>query len=202
MKINYLALVAAVFFITSTSFSQLRYFGDVQGSVGAQKQEGMLFGVTGGVNVVLENNVLLRAGADFALGGRFTLPNTTISYLNYNVRLGYVNIISEKFAIVPYIGAGFMNGITTTNNFNSDSETAADASEALNETGLVNTKVERRYESTDFSSFSVPVGVDFHVHGEKVGFMIGYYMNFSEYAEAMGIRMGITFGQLSKLVKE
>jgi hypothetical protein len=196
MKLFFIGILSSIIVTTSTSFGQLRYFGDIQGGVSAQKQEGMLFGVSGGFNAVLKSNLLLRAGVDFSLGGKFTLPNTTISYLNYNVRVGYVNVISEKFAIVPYIGAGFLSGISTNNTFNSDSEIVA----AVGST-LVDAEIERRYESKDFSSFVVPVGVDFHVHGDKAGFVIGYYMNFSEYAEAMGVRLGITFGQLGKLVK-
>lgn len=156
----------------------------------------LMYGVNGGYTAVLESNYLIRAGGDFMLGGEFTKPNSTITYFGGSLRFGKINAISEKFFVAPYLGLGYVAGVSTSNRFSQE-----DLVDLANESqDLVD--VEQRYESSGFGTLTVPIGVDFHIHTSGVGLVLGYFISVSDKTEYMGLRLGISFGQLGSMFSE
>lgn len=184
-------LTLITFLITYCSLfgqNSMKLYGDIQLGAGMLVKGNGLYHGTAGFNVILGNNMYLRAGGTFALGGKLTTPNSEVGYTNYGLRIGYNNEVSESFRIIPYTGIGYHSVLATTRE-------PVEAVETANQlTGLVGVDIETRYETVNYKSFSVPVGVDFHFHNDKIGFMFGYYLLISEYTET-GLRLGFTFGK-------
>lgn len=183
-------ILIALMFTSSFIFGQssMKMFGDLQGGAAITTQGVGLYHGTAGFNVIFENNLYLRAGGTFALGGRLTTPNSEVGYTNYGLRVGLNNTISESFRIVPYLGLGYQSVLATTR----QPESTID--DINNVTSTVGVEIETRYEAESYKSICAPIGVDFHFHNDKIGFVAGYYFLLSEYAET-GIRIGLTFGK-------
>jgi len=175
--------------LSSLGQSSNKYFGDAQVGAGMQTSGTGIFNGSAGFNAVLSNSLYLRAGADLGFGGTFKQPDNVVSYKNYTLRIGYYSEISEKFAIVPYLGLGYGQFLKTTLRY----DASVDSLNAL--AGLVDLSVDRRYESEKLSALTLPIGLDFLVTGKNVGLTFGYYALISKYT-SMGLKMGIVFGKL------
>ncbi len=168
---------------------KVRISGDIQGGAGMLATGRNMVNLTAGVNGIFNNSLYLRLGRELALGGSLTNYNSLFSHQITSLRVGYNNVVSEKFEIRAYTGFGFMQAIRTTNEIDKDFETANLIASSIGGS------VERRYLQEDYNTFSFPFGLDFHLHSKSVGFLFGFYFNASEYSE-MGLRLGISFGKL------
>ena len=145
-------------FLSNILFAQnsTKLFGDLQAGAGMTVNGIALYDASAGFNVILENQLYLRAGASLSLGGRLITPNSAIGYTCYDLHLGFNNDISESFRIVPYLGLGYQSVLATT-------RTPEKVVDDLNQiTGIVDLEIAPRYETTNHKLICAPIGVDFH----------------------------------------
>lgn len=178
-----------------------KYFGDVKVGTGFTPTGAVLVNLTGGLGVILTNNLYFRAGYDLGFGGRIIHSNSTVSYSGYNFKMGYSFEQSESFRVVPFFGVGYNDYKRTTYRHNEELNAANNLAADIKDNIPVGDKdkkkkeVKNRYLTEDVSGLSVPVGVNFHMHKKNVGFVIGGYINISKYQE-FGVRLGLDFGKL------
>ena len=188
--------ILSALFLSLSTFSQNKYFGDIQIGSSLTTDASNLYIGTFGFNTVLTNNLYLRAGLDYTFGGSYEKSNSLINYSQYSLRIGINNSISEKFEIRSYTGIAYQSGTATTSRYdevaNALGEISSFGFEAI---GISTEEKADKFLGEKFNSIAIPFGVDFHMHGRKIGFVTGIYANIAKYSD-FGLRIGITFGKL------
>lgn len=185
----------------------MKIYGSLLVDFNKANENPVLFGARLGINAILKNNIYLSINYYSNIYvletiseneivliedvNPLTIDQESISSLKeYSFKFGYSNNTSEKFRITPYIGLGYQIIERTTNKIDKQFTTIHN----LN-TSSQSIESHTYYKTEDLNSIVVPIGVDFHWHGSKAGFIFSPYINISKYVSA-GFNLGVTFGKI------
>lgn len=173
----------------------IRMIGDAKGGLGFTSAGTRLYNITIGAQTVFKNNLYIRGSYGLGFGGGLTKKNATIAYTRYSLQFGYFNETKLNRAIVPYMGLAYSNLLRTTFRYDEVLNAANGIASGVGNLVGTDIDVKKRYLTEGLINYSIPVGVDVHFYGKKFGFVMGGYMNISQYQE-FGVRLGMTFGKL------
>lgn len=186
-----LALSTAV-----TTFAQVRVTGTLHGGSAYNHTSHLMVKTGAEVHVTLPSGIFFAGTAQLGLNGKRTVARNVLSNSTYSILVGREQIVNDHFAIRPYAGIGYQRSLQT--NFLYDDSLNAALALAAGVVDITTDQTldfEKRYLAQRYTTFGVPVGVDFLIGKRGIGLTIGYYLFVSNYTET-GVRLGLTFGKI------
>ena len=194
-KILLLLLVAGASTVVT---GQIKVSGDVFGGAGMNHTSHRMVKFGANLYTTFANNTFIGLGANLGINGKYTYERNVVNNGTYSVVFGKTNVVSDHFAVQPYIGVGFQTSVQTDYQydeaFNAAAELAAGGVSQLTG-GDVSLNVEKRYLGENRTTVGIPVGVNFIAGGKSVGVTFGYYLFVSNYVDT-GVKLGFAFGKL------
>lgn len=181
---------------TFTMFAQARLTGSLFGGGAYNHTSHAMVKFGGEMDVVLPSGVFIGASAQWGVNGKYTIARNVIGNSTYSLIVGREQTINDHFSIRSYAGIGYQRSIQTNFLYNDSLNAALALASNVADVGFGETvDFEKRYKGERYTTFGVPIGVDFILGKRGIGMTAGYYLFVSNYTET-GIRVGLTFGKI------
>jgi hypothetical protein len=109
-KILLLLLVAGA---STVATAQIKVSGDVFGGVGMNHTSHSMVKFGANLYTTFANHTFIGLGANLGINGKYTYERNVVNNGTYSVVFGKTNVVSDHFAVQPYIGVGFQTSVQT-----------------------------------------------------------------------------------------